>query len=168
MFWKWNQKNKGRHKKWKHERERDNWKWDEKRKFPSRRTSADMPYLQRDVCKILHKKSGLSSIPFAKSGNMKLEACYNVLLAIHGFHNILDNTVAYLVKARTVEPEKQPLLGNGRTQQYGNCHDKRCHAYSRRYGAVGQARFLGDEFTQQKSCFLCGPCPWVIKEGQRR
>jgi hypothetical protein len=25
--------------------------------------------------------------------------------------------VVYLVKARTVEPEKQPLLGNARTQQ---------------------------------------------------
>jgi predicted membrane metal-binding protein len=27
------------------------------------------------------------------------------------------NIVAYLLKVRTVEPEKQPLLGNGRTQQ---------------------------------------------------
>jgi hypothetical protein len=28
-----------------------------------------------------------------------------------------DDIVAYLLKARTVEPEKQPLLGNVRTQQ---------------------------------------------------
>jgi hypothetical protein len=28
-----------------------------------------------------------------------------------------EGTVAYLLKARTVEPEKQPLLGNVRTQQ---------------------------------------------------
>jgi hypothetical protein len=27
------------------------------------------------------------------------------------------NSVAYLLKARTVEAEKQPLLGNARTQQ---------------------------------------------------
>jgi hypothetical protein len=27
------------------------------------------------------------------------------------------NILAYLLKAKTVEPEKQPLLGNARTQQ---------------------------------------------------
>jgi hypothetical protein len=26
---------------------------------------------------------------------------------------VINNMVAYLLKARTVEPEKQPLLGNG-------------------------------------------------------
>jgi hypothetical protein len=30
--------------------------------------------------------------------------------------------VAYLLKARTVGTEKQPLLGNGRTQQYSRCY----------------------------------------------
>jgi hypothetical protein len=29
----------------------------------------------------------------------------------------LENIVAYLLKVRTVEPEKQPLLGNACTQQ---------------------------------------------------
>jgi hypothetical protein len=28
-----------------------------------------------------------------------------------------EHIVAYLLKARTVKPEKQPLLGNARTQQ---------------------------------------------------
>jgi hypothetical protein len=32
-----------------------------------------------------------------------------------GFRN--EDTVAYLLKARTVEPEKQQFLGNARTQQ---------------------------------------------------
>jgi hypothetical protein len=31
--------------------------------------------------------------------------------------------VTYLLKAGTVEAEKQPLLGNARTQQYRMCHD---------------------------------------------
>jgi hypothetical protein len=35
------------------------------------------------------------------------------------------NIVAYLLKARTVEPEKQPLLGNAHTQQR-NCHEELC------------------------------------------
>jgi hypothetical protein len=30
---------------------------------------------------------------------------------------IMINIMAYLLKARTVETEKQPLLGNARTQQ---------------------------------------------------
>jgi hypothetical protein len=45
--------------------------------------------------------------------------------------------MAYLLKARTVEPEKQPLLGNARTQQQRNCHDTRCDAYT----AVAMERF---------------------------
>jgi hypothetical protein len=32
-------------------------------------------------------------------------------------------TVVYLLKARTVEPEKQPLLGNAHKQQQRRCHD---------------------------------------------
>jgi hypothetical protein len=44
--------------------------------------------------------------------------------------------VAHFLKGRTVEPEKQPLLGNGRAQQYMNCHDSRCDAYSRCYGTT--------------------------------
>jgi hypothetical protein len=32
------------------------------------------------------------------------------------FENYID-IVAYLLKARTVEPKKQPLLGNARKQQ---------------------------------------------------
>jgi hypothetical protein len=46
------------------------------------------------------------------------------------------DSVAYLLKARTVEVEKQPLLGNARTQQYRNCLDTRCDAYRRSYGTV--------------------------------
>jgi hypothetical protein len=42
--------------------------------------------------------------------------------------------VAYLLEARTAEPDKQPLLGNAHTQKYRNCHDTRCDAYSRYYG----------------------------------
>jgi hypothetical protein len=34
------------------------------------------------------------------------------------------NIVAYLLKASTVEPEKQPLLGNARTQQWENCRNQ--------------------------------------------
>jgi hypothetical protein len=47
------------------------------------------------------------------------------------------HTVAYLLKAKTVEPEKQPLLGNAPTQQQRNYKDTRCKAYSRCYGAIG-------------------------------
>jgi hypothetical protein len=31
-----------------------------------------------------------------------------------------DNTVAYLLRARTAEPQKQPFLSNTRTQQWNN------------------------------------------------
>jgi hypothetical protein len=51
---------------------------------------------------------------------------------LKGHHRVvLMNTVAYLLQARTVEPEKQSLLGNARKQQYMNCHNTRCDAYSR-------------------------------------
>jgi hypothetical protein len=33
------------------------------------------------------------------------------------FFTFINNIVAYFLKARTVHPEKQPLLGNARTQQ---------------------------------------------------
>jgi hypothetical protein len=40
--------------------------------------------------------------------------------------NSVQNTMAHLLKARTVEPEKQPLLGNGCViQQWTKCW-KRC------------------------------------------
>jgi hypothetical protein len=51
-----------------------------------------------------------------------------------------DRTVEYSLKASSVEAEKQPLLGNARTQQYRRCYDTRCDAYSRCYGATGEAR----------------------------
>jgi hypothetical protein len=35
----------------------------------------------------------------------------------------LLNIVAYLLKARSVEAEKQPLLGKARKQQQRRCHD---------------------------------------------
>jgi hypothetical protein len=34
-----------------------------------------------------------------------------------------NHIVVYLLKARTVEPEKQPLPGNARKQQLWNCHE---------------------------------------------
>jgi hypothetical protein len=40
---------------------------------------------------------------------------YNVIRRVTIFAII--NIVAYLLKARTVEPEKEPLLGNDRKQQ---------------------------------------------------
>jgi hypothetical protein len=43
---------------------------------------------------------------------------------------------AYLLKATTVEAEKQPLLRNARTQQQRNCHVTRCDACSRSYGTI--------------------------------
>jgi hypothetical protein len=50
-------------------------------------------------------------------------------------------------------------------QQYSNCHDTRCDAYSRCYGAIGYACFRGDEITKQyKYCFLFGPCKVVIRK----
>jgi hypothetical protein len=49
---------------------------------------------------------------------------------------IMMNAGPYLLKARNVEPEKQSLLGNARTQQQRNCHETRCDAYSRCYVTV--------------------------------
>jgi hypothetical protein len=49
----------------------------------------------------------------------------------------MKHIVAYLLKARTMELEKQLLLGNARTQQWRNCHDKRCNVYSHWYGVIG-------------------------------
>jgi hypothetical protein len=48
------------------------------------------------------------------------------ILAMIRFNNI----VAYLLKTRTVETEKQPVLGNSRTQQCRNCHERRYDAYN--------------------------------------
>jgi hypothetical protein len=45
--------------------------------------------------------------------------------------------MAYLLKERNVEPEKQPLLGNARMQQQRNCLDTGSDAYIRSYGAIG-------------------------------
>jgi hypothetical protein len=42
----------------------------------------------------------------------------------------MKHTVAYLLKTRTVEPEKQLLLHNALTQQERNCHNMRCDIYS--------------------------------------
>jgi hypothetical protein len=47
-------------------------------------------------------------------------------------------TVAYLLKARTVEAEKQPLLGNARRNNRGGVMI--CDAYSHYYGVISQAR----------------------------
>jgi hypothetical protein len=44
--------------------------------------------------------------------------------------------VAYFFKARTSEPEKQPLLGNAHTQKEGVCEETRYDTYSRCYGTV--------------------------------
>jgi hypothetical protein len=48
---------------------------------------------------------------FVKFGRIPLDSV--ISLHVHGNKNI----VAYLLKERTVELEKQPLLGNSRTQQ---------------------------------------------------
>jgi hypothetical protein len=48
-----------------------------------------------------------------------------------------NGIVTHLLRARTVEPEKQPLLGNARTQQKRNCHDTTCDVYIPCYGATG-------------------------------
>jgi hypothetical protein len=45
--------------------------------------------------------------------------------------------VVYLLKGRTLEPEKQPLLGNALMEQYRNCHDMGCDAYSCYHAAIG-------------------------------
>jgi hypothetical protein len=44
--------------------------------------------------------------------------------------------VVYLLKARTVEPEKLPLLDYARTQQQRNCQDTRCDVHSRCYETI--------------------------------
>jgi hypothetical protein len=43
--------------------------------------------------------------------------------------------VAHLLKARTAEPEKQPLLSYACMQQR-NCHSTRCNMYSCCYGTT--------------------------------
>jgi hypothetical protein len=48
----------------------------------------------------------------------------------------MQRIVAYLLKARTVELEKRPLLGNALTQQQRNCHDTKRDAYSRCYETI--------------------------------
>jgi hypothetical protein len=43
---------------------------------------------------------------------------FYVVILENIFH-MFDNTVAYLLEARTVESEKQPLLGNSRRNNIG-------------------------------------------------
>jgi hypothetical protein len=46
-----------------------------------------------------------------------MTSTYSISLFREGRFRADINTTAYLLKAGTVEPEKQPLLGNARTQQ---------------------------------------------------
>jgi hypothetical protein len=60
--------------------------------------------------------------------------------------------VTYVRHARTVEPEKQPLLNNTRTQQYNNGVMQ----------SVSKQRLGKHASTKERQCFLLGPCRGVI------
>jgi hypothetical protein len=69
-------------------------------------------------------------------------------LVMRGAMPPLQHTVAYLLKARTAEPEKQPLLAN----------DSETRFVSRQWICMQQQGYCW------KRCFLLGPSKGVIRK----
>jgi hypothetical protein len=67
-----------------------------------------------------------------------------------------ENIVAYFFQARTVEAEKQPLLGNARTKHLSRCQDT--PRVQPLLCSAGSIRMRGDVTQQQKRCSL-----WVTQ-----
>jgi hypothetical protein len=78
------------------------------------------------------------------------------------------NTVAYLLKARTVEPEKQPLLGNVRRNNRGIVMIRYVTRATVAMGRLGKhVSAETNSRNNRRDSFLCGPCPGGYKRTKK-
>jgi hypothetical protein len=98
-------------------------------------------------------------------------------------YRLYNYIVAYLLEARTMEPEEQPLLANGK--ETASFLGNGCEAYNGTTSVPRQQILNKQEQTAaakegigkhvpatthmhatEKRCFLCGPCRDVISKGE--
>jgi hypothetical protein len=81
---------------------------------------------------------------------------------------LIEITVAYLLIARTMEPEKQPLLVKKTLKQrsfVGNGHETNNRTTSvARQQIIDKRQLNGNRTAKEERCFLCGPFRYGITE----